>query len=568
MDEINKDNTNIEKSNIDNSNNKSASSENEKSNNKLVKSGVLLSVITLASRIMGVIREITKATFLGTGILADAYTVAYLIPNLLRKLFAESSVTVAFIPTFKDYVSKSTTEEKRKEAQLFLSSTFTLVTFLTTCIVILGIVITPFLMPLFCEVPDASAADYASKLAYYLEEAKETTVLTRIMFPYLIVISIAALFQGILNVSNIFAPSGFTPVLFNGIVVLATYLLSPFTANPARAMSIGVITGGCVQALFQLPFIKKTGWKIRFTSLKNAFTNPGTKKVIALIVPTIVGMAAYNLNNAVSTSMAKRVGLGIASSLEYSLRLQELILGIFAVSIGTVILPDLSGYANKNDWNKFNKMLIQAIKIMILISIPVTAYSLISGREIISLIYKNKVFNEDSVNLTFGEFRFHIAGLLFIALNRIISPAFYAQKETKIPTRAGLISFASNILLVLILSRPMGGNGIALALSLASVVNTVMLFIFMNKTGTFEVANILKNTIFYIIKISIYSIIAALPCYFINPILVEKFSSYSKLISQGLPVLICGLIFATIGILELIITKDEIMYTIIKKFKK
>ena len=126
-----------------------------------------------------------------------------------------------------------------------------------------------------------------------------------------------------MNGCKIFAPSGFTPVLFNGIVVLVTYVLAPHTQNPAREMSFGVIAGGTVQALFQWPFIKQTGWKIRLTSLKKTFTNPGTRKVIALIVPTIIGMAAYQLNDLVSTSMATRAGEGIASSLQFSLRLQE-----------------------------------------------------------------------------------------------------------------------------------------------------------------------------------------------------------------------------------------------------
>jgi putative peptidoglycan lipid II flippase len=188
--------------------------------------------------------------------------------------------------------------------------------------------------------------EYLQQVQYWMQQKNEITVLTRIMFPYLFLISIAAFFQGVLNGCNIFAPSGFTPVLFNSIVIIATYILSPHTSNPARAMAIGVVTGGSIQAVFQWPFIRKTGWKMRLTSLRKTFQNPGTKKVISLIIPTIIGIAAYQLNDLVSTSMATRAGEGIASSLQFSLRLQELILGIFAVSIGTVILPDMSGLAN------------------------------------------------------------------------------------------------------------------------------------------------------------------------------------------------------------------------------
>lgn len=535
----------------------------------IVRSGLVLSLMTFASRIMGLIREMTKASFLGTGFYSDCFSVAFLIPNLLRKLFAENAISVAFIPTFKSYLEKGNDEESKKSTQEFIASTLTLVSFLTACVVVIGIIITPLLMPIFCKKPaDATAVNYAEQVQYWLAQKQEITYLIRIMFPYLFLISIAAFFQGVLNGCKIFAPSGFTPVLFNGIVVLVTYILAPHTQNPARAMSIGVIAGGSVQALFQWPFIKQTGWKIRLTSLRKTFSNPGTRKVIALIVPTIIGMAAYQLNDLVSTSMATRAGEGIASSLQFSLRLQELILGIFAVSIGTVILPDMSGLANNQKWDEFNKMLLQAVKIMIVISIPVTAYSLVSGRELITLIYKNKMFDEESVRLTLGEFRFHIAGLTFIALNRILSPSFYAQKNTKLPTTAGIISFASNILLVIILVKPFGGNGIACALSIASLINTIFLFIFMKKLGTIQTGAVVKSTILYTIKISVMSVIAALPCWFLRPLLLKAFEGHGRLVSAGLPAGILAVIFAVIGVLELVVTKDPIAMSIIKRGKK
>ena len=534
----------------------------------IVRSGLVLSLMTFASRIMGLIREMTKASFLGTGFYSDCFSVAFLIPNLLRKLFAEGSVTVAFVPTFKSYLEKGDDEQNHKDTQDFINSTLTLVSFLTVCIVVLGVIITPLLTQIFCKKSvDTEAANYMEQIQYWLLQKQEITYLSRIMFPYLFFISIAALFQGILNGCKIFAPSGFTPVMFNGIVVLGTYLLAPHTGNPARAMAIGVVSGGCIQALFQWPFIKKTGFHIGLTSLKKTFSNPGTRKVIALVIPTIIGMAAYQLNDAVSTAMANRAGEGITSSLGFSLRLQELILGIFAVTIGTVILPDMSGLAANEKWEEFNRMLIQAMKIMIVISIPVTAYSLVTGREIITLVYKNNMFDDKSVELTLGEFRFHIAGLVFIALNRIIGPAFYAQKNSKLPTLAGIISFGANILLVLVLTGPFGGNGIACALSIASLINTVFLFIFMKKLGTMETRHIIISNLLYALKITVMSVIAAVPCWFLRPILLNAFEGHGRLISAGVPLAILAVIFAVIGVLELVITKDEILLSIIKRGK-
>lgn len=531
----------------------------------LVKSGLVLSLMTFASRIMGLIREMTKAAFLGTSAYADAFGIAFMIPNLFRRLFAENSISVAFIPTFRGYLEEGDSEENHVRTQTFVSSTLTLVSFLTAVVTVLGIILARFIVPFFFS-KNTDAAILA-----------EATLLTRIMFPYLFVVSIAAFFQGILNGCNVFAPSGFTPVLFNLIVVLVTYFLTPQLPNPnglpeealaARAMSFGVITGGCFQALFQWPFVQKTGWKTTLTGLKNAFTNPGTKKVVSLIVPTIIGMAAYQLNDVVSTALAGNVGTGTVASLQYSLRLQELILGIFAVSIGTVILPDLSGLAKKQKWEEFNNMLAQAIKIIALICVPVTFYSLVCGKDLISLVYKTKSFDENSVLSTLSVFRFHIAGLFFIAVNRIISPAFYAQGNTKLPTLAGIICFGVNIPLAIILSIFMKGNGIALALTIASAVNTLFLFIFMKKLNSMDAAGIAKKMLVFIIRMIAFSVIAACPIYFLRPIFLNAFSGHNRFVSFGIPIFLCALIFGLIGIILLVIFKDETAVAIAAKIKK
>ncbi|MCR5290232.1 MAG: murein biosynthesis integral membrane protein MurJ [Treponema sp.] len=518
----------------------------------LALSGIKLTGLIFISRILGLVREMTKARFLGTSELADAFGIAFLIPNLCRRLFAENSISVAFIPTFRGYIEDAATDAKRLETKQFIAATFTLVSFLTAVFVVLGMIFTPLIVRIFFNKTDTSVIN-------------ETVVLTRIMFPYLFVISIAAFFQGILNGVNIFSPSGFTPILFNTIVISATYILAPYSENPARAMSIGVIAGGTVQALFQLPFVIRTGWTVSLTSLKNAFTNPGSRKVISLVGPTIIGMAAYQLNDIVSTALAGKAGEGIVSSLQYSLRLQELILGVFAVSIASVILPDLSGLAKRKEWDAFGNMLSQAIRIIILITVPVTFFSLVEGRELISLVYKSRRFTEESVVLTLTAFKYHILGLTFIALNRIIAPAFYAQGNTKLPTLAGIIGFGCNIIIALLLVAPMQGGGIALALTLASFANTIFLFIFLRKTPSVAIGSILKITIGYTVRLVVFSLIASVPIYFLRPSLLQRFSTYNRLFAYGIPLLVSGVIFAAIGVVLLILFHDPAVETIIHK---
>lgn len=548
----------------------------KKSNTKksLLASGLSLSFFTLCSRILGLVREMTKASFLGTSKFADAFGIAFMIPNLLRRLFAENSISVAFIPTFRGYLEDSATSGKDsdefKKTKEFLNSTITLISFCTTVVVILGIAFSPLIIPLFLDASDSVLT-------------AEAVLLTRIMFPYLFIISLAAFFQGILNGVKIFSPSGFTPVLFNSIVIACTYIFTPLlTKNvadaelraqmAARAMSFGVLIGGCVQAIFQLPFVIKTGWFCHFTSLKKAFKNPGTKKVIALVGPTVIGMAAYQLNDVISTALAGKAGTGIVSSLQYSLRLQELILGIFAVSIGTVILPDLSGLAKTQKWENFNRLLSQAIKIIALISIPVTFYSLVCGKEIISLVYKSKNFNDESVQLTLTAFRFHIAGLFFIAMNRVVAPAFYAQGNTKSPTLAGILGLAINMIFVLILIKPMSGGGIALALTLGSLANSILLFVFLKKNKQIDVKAVVGGTILYSIKMAVLSVIAAIPATLVKNATSAFFAGRGRLVEFGGTVVLTAIVFAFAGILLLLITKDPVLASaknmVLKKVKK
>lgn len=523
----------------------------------LVKSGIALSLATLLSRILGLVREMTKAAFLGTGALADAFGIAFQLPNLFRRLFAENSVSVAFIPTFRSFAEKEKLQnENAKDTQDFISSTFTLVSFLTSLVAIVGMLASPLIIKLLYGTVDS-------------ETVPEAIFLTRFMFPYLALVSVAALFQGILNGENIFVPSGFSPVLFNTIVVVATFAFAPHIKNPARAMAIGVIVGGAVQAAFQLPFVlKKTKYRIAFTSIANAFKNRGTREVISLVLPTIVGMAAYQVNDIVSSLLAKRSGTGVYASLQYSLRLQELMLGIFAVSIGSVILPSLASFASLKKWEDFETLFVRAAKIMLLISIPITFYSLVYGKEIISLVYKTKRFDENSTMMTLQVFRFHMIGLSAIALNRIASPAFYAQKNTRLPTLAGLFNFAVNIALASILVKPMKGAGIALALSVASFANTLFLFLALPHLHTISAKKIARSLFLYTLKIIAFSIIATIPVFLLRERLVTLFAGHSRLISDGAVLLVSSLIFGTIGALLLIVTRDEIAKATMNKMRK
>jgi putative peptidoglycan lipid II flippase len=400
-----------------------------------------------------------------------------------------------------------------------------------------------------------------------MEEYNETVLLTRVMFPFLGFISLAALFQGVLNSLHIFTPSGLAPILLNIVTIVCAYGLSPYTQNPARAMAVGILIGGFLEAAIQFPFVLKRGQSFFFTSLKRAINNPGTRKVLRLISPTIIGMAAYQLNDLVSTILAGRAGEGIVSSLQYSLRLQELILGIFAVSIGTVLLPNLTEYAKTSQWDIFNKRLASSMDIIAMITIPITFFSLVEGQSLIRLLFQNRNFDETSVKLTLSAFTFHMPGLFFIALNRILAPAFYAQSDTKSPTIAGIISFAANICFAVILVRPLRGAGIALALSLASVINTIFLFAFFRKNTNITMNSALGSILTYVLKVSIISGWAVIPVYFLSPVLLAFFMDRGRIVSYGIPLMINVIVYILLGIAMLALIRDKNLLTLAKILK-
>ena len=502
----------------------------------LVRHGSVLSLLTLASRVLGLLREMTKARFLGTTALSDAFSVAFLLPNLFRRLFAEGSISVAFIPAFKEYLLEGDKGKTRE----FLSCMFTFLTFFVTLAVCLGILAAPLLVRIFG-----------------MDELDETILLTRVMFPFLAFISLAALFQGVLNSLHVFTPSGLAPILLNIITILCTYALSPFTANPARAMAVGILIGGFMEAAIQLPFVLKNGQAFFITGLKRAFNNPGTRKVLRLISPTIIGMAAYQLNDLTATALAGRAGEGIVSSLQYSVRLQELFLGVFAVSIGTVLLPNLTEYAKTSQWEIFNRRLVSSVRIISMISIPITFFSLAEGENLIRLLFLGHSFDDQSVSLTLAAFTFHMPGLLFIALNRVIAPAFYAQSDTKSPTIAGIISIAANIALAAVLAGSFRGAGIAFALTFASVVNTVLLLVFLGKNPNIDLKLIIGPSLLYILKMLILSAAAIVPVYFLSPLLCGIFASQSHIIAYGAPLVIGAVIYLLLGIALLAVVKDR-----------
>jgi putative peptidoglycan lipid II flippase len=404
-----------------------------------------------------------QAFYLGTSRSADAFTIAYVIPNLLRRLTGEGAMTAAFIPVFTEVKEK----EKREELWHFAHSFFFNLTMVMAFLMVVGILIAPFLVKIIA----IGFKDLEGKWEL-------TIVLTRIMFPYIFLISLAALAMAILNSYKKFFVPAFTPVLFNLAIITTAVLFANKTEEPAYVFAAGVVVGGILQLSFQIPFLWKQGMRFK-PSLD--FKHPAIRKVGRLMIPGIFGVGISQINFAISRMIASVLEEGSVSSLYYASRVQELTLGLFSIALAIALLPAFSELAAHQDTEGMKRTLTFSLKLISMVTFPAAAGLLILNRPIIQVLYQRGVFDDLSTAMSASCLLFFSFGLPFISGAKILAPAFYSLKDTKTPVVVAFFVMLSYIGLSLILMKPLRVGGIALALSLASVLNFTLLFFLLQK---------------------------------------------------------------------------------------
>lgn len=430
---------------------------------RLLRSTLAVSFPTLLSRIFGYLRDMLQANYLGTGRGADAFTIAFLIPNLFRRLTAEGAMTAAFLPVF----SQLKKEESREKLWKFANIFFFDLTLILTLLTVLGIVFSPVLVKLM-------AGHYASVPG----KLELTIILTRIIFPYMFLISLSALVMAILNSFHKFFVPAFTPVLFNLAIICAALVFAPKAQEPAYVFAGGVILGGILQLAFQIPFVWKTGMRFR---PRISFFHPAVRKVAVLMIPGIFGAGIYQINMAISRKLATSLVDGSASSLYYASRIQELTLGLFSIALSIALLPTFSDLAARHKLDEIKSTLIFSLKMVFFITFPAMTGLIILNRPIIQVLYQRGAFNESSTAMTASCLLFFAVGLPFISGVKILAPAFYSLKDTRTPVIIAFFVTVLYISLSLILMRQLQVGGIALALSISSVFNFVALFLLLEK---------------------------------------------------------------------------------------
>jgi len=426
------------------------------------------------SRIFGLIREQTFAYVFGAGLANDAFVVAFRIPNLLRDLFAEGAFSSAFVPTFAEVSIK----KGRQEAFRLANNAAHALSLILAVISLIGILISPWLVPLFAP----GFGRIPGKLPLCIH-------LTQIMFPFLLFIGLAALTMGVLNTFRRFSIPALAPCLLNLAMILAGYFLCPLFGKAPESqiygMAIGALLGGLLQFLFQVPTLFKEGY--RYLPILD-FKDPGMRQIAGLMLPRVLGLSVTQVNMFVNTILASLLAQGSVSYLNYSNRLVQLPIGLFGVAIATVVLPTVAGHAALERLDEVKKTVSSALRLVFFLTLPAAVGLIALARPIISLLYEHGRFHAVDTIGTANALGFYCLGLFAYASVRSLVPTFYSLKDAATPVKIGISCEALNLVLNLILMRPLGYRGLALATSCSACVNMgLLLFFLKRKLGSMDI---------------------------------------------------------------------------------
>lgn len=444
---------------------------------RIARAAGVVGVATLLSRVLGYARDMMIAYFFGAGLATDAFFVAFRIPNTLRRLFGEGSMTVSFIPVYTEYIVHRTKEE----SQELIDVAFTLACSVLMALTILGMVFSPQIVAV---------------LAPGFKDPKQvelTISMTRIVFPYLFFIGLVALAMGVLNAHRHFAAPALAPTLLNLSMIASAYLLYRRFTEPIVSLAIGVFFGGVIQLAFQIPFLVKKGVMFRFNF---HFLHPAIKRICILMGPALVGVAVAQINVFVGLILASFLLEGSISYLYFAYRLIEFPLGIFVIALGTAALPSFSQLVSEGKMEEFRDTISFLVRLVLFVVVPAMVGLIILRTPIIHLLFQHGAFDyQDTLKTARALFYFGI-GLWAIAGVRILAPAFYAVQDTKTPVKMAVVSLFANVVLSLILMGPLEHAGLALANSVASMINVCLLLVWLRRRiGEIDWARMLRSLI-------------------------------------------------------------------------
>jgi putative peptidoglycan lipid II flippase len=465
------------------------------SNEKVSQAAGSVSGMTLISRIFGFLRDSVIAMMFGASASADAFFVAFRIPNMQRKVLGEGAISAAFIPVFSAVLQKQGNKSAWQLAACLFNILLVALFLVTLIIFIFAPAVVTVFAPGFLEFP---------------EKFQQTVLLTRWMAPYLIFIGIASFFMGILNTFKFFALPAVAPTLLNLSMIISALFISPLMEEPIIGLAIGVLAGGFLQMLIQIPTTIRLGMK--FVGRFELF-NPEVKKIGRLMIPVILGLAVYEVNLLVDTLLASLLPEGSISYLYYGNRLVQLPLGVFAVALGVALLPMLSSHAAKKEYKELITTLSFGIRLILFITIPAVVGMILLRFPIINTLWERGEFSRATTEGTAIALLYYSIGLCAFSGIKVIVPAYYSLQDTKTPAKIAIYSMVTNIILNLILMGPLKHGGLALATSISALLNVVLLIHFLRKRlGLLGGRKILSNTL----KVTLASALMGILIFYFN----------------------------------------------------
>ncbi|WP_274058308.1 murein biosynthesis integral membrane protein MurJ [Vibrio parahaemolyticus] len=456
---------------------------------RLLKSGMIVSAMTLISRVLGLVRDVVVANLMGAGASADVFFFANKIPNFLRRLFAEGAFSQAFVPVLTENHAQGDMDKTRELIARAAGTLGGIVSIVTVLGVLgSGVVTALFGFGWFLDWMHGGPAAEKFELA---------SLMLKITFPYLWFITFVALSGAILNTLGKFAVSSFTPVFLNVMIILAAWFISPQMSQPEIGLAIGVFLGGLVQFLFQIPFLIKAGVMVK---PKWGWRDPGVVKIRTLMIPALFGVSVSQINLLFDTFIASFLQTGSISWLYYSDRLLEFPLGLFGIAIATVILPALSrkhvdsqseGFAHTMDWG---------VRMVTLLGIPAMLGLMALAKPMLMVLFMRGEFSPQDVHQASLSLLAYASGLLNFMLIKVLAPGYYSRQDTKTPVKYGIIAMVTNMVFNAIFAYFYGYVGLAIATVLSAFVNMALLYRGLHIAGVYQIT---KRTVFFIIRLVI-----------------------------------------------------------------
>ncbi len=435
----------------------------------LLRSSAVVGIMTMISRVLGLIRDVVVAGYFGASGASDAFFVAFKIPNFLRRLFAEGAFAQAFVPVLSEYRS----QRDLTAVQFLVNRTAGSLGFVLLLVTLLGSIGSPLLAMLFAP-------------GFYLSGSESFGLaadMLRITFPYLMLISLTAFCGAILNSYERFAVPAFTPVLLNVCLIGSAVYLSPLFDPPIMALAWGVLMAGTVQLLFQLPFLAR----LRLLPVPQAgWKDEGVRRILKLMLPALFGVSVAQINLLLDTVLASFLQTGSVSWLYYSDRLAELPLGVFGIAIATVILPSLSRKHAEKSGDEFAKMLDWAVRMVLLIGIPSAVALILLAEPLLTTLFHYGEMTDRDVSMAAMSLRAYGLGLLAFMLIKVLAPGYFSRQDTKTPVKIAVKAMVANMVFNLILVFPLAHAGLALATALSAFMNAGWLLHGLIKQGVFK----------------------------------------------------------------------------------